>query len=105
MSCLLPVVTVIGPIGGHERHDVIRFFHGIDMKGDIVRCPCPGVGITHVFVLEMGFDGVTLYIFGPVSPLFDLSTGKYSLLPQLNDPLENTKPAVEDHNETLVVDW
>ena len=30
---------------------------------------------------------------------------KYSLLPQLNDPLENTKRTVEDHNETLVVDW
>ena len=102
MSCLLPVVAVIGPIRGHERHDVIWFFHGVDMKGDIVKCPCPGVGITHIFVLEMGFDGITFYIFGPVSPLFDQSTGKYSLLPQLNDPLENTKPAVKDHNETLV---
>ena len=104
-SCLHPVVTVIGPIRGHERHEVIRFFHGVDMKQDIVKCPCPGVGITHVFVLEMGFDGITLYIFGPVSPLFDQSTGQYSLLPQLNDHLENTKPVVEDHNKTLVVDW
>ena len=47
-SCLLPVVAVIGPIHGHERHDVIQFFHGIDMKGDIVKCPWPGVSITHV---------------------------------------------------------
>ena len=39
-SCLLPIVMVIGPICGHERHDVIRFFYGIDMKGDIVKCPC-----------------------------------------------------------------
>ena len=98
-------VMVIGPICGHERQYVIRFFHGVDMKGDIVKCPCPGVGITHVFVLKMGFDGVTLYIFGPVSLFFYQNTGKYSLLPQLNDPLENTKPAVEDHNETLVLDW
>ena len=106
MSCLLPIVTVIGPIHGHERHDVIQFFHGVDMKGDIVKCPCPGVSITHVFVLEMGFDGIKPYILlGPVSPLFDQSTGKYSLLPQLVDPLENTKPTVEDHNKTLVVDW
>ena len=96
---------IIGSICGHERHDIIQFFHGVDMKGDIVKCPCPGVSITHVFVLKMGFDVVPHYIFGPVLPLFDQSTGKYSLLPQLNDPHENTKPAVKDHNETLVVDW
>ena len=95
----------MGPIRGHERHEAIRFFHGIDMKQDIDKCHCPEVGITHVFVLEMGFDGVTLYIFGPLSPLFDQSTGKYSLLPQLNGPLENTNPAVEDHKKTLLVDW
>ena len=96
---------IIGPIHGHERHDIIRFFHGVDMKGDIVKCPCPGVRITHIFVIKMGFDVITLYIFGPVTLLFDQSTGKYSLLSQLNDPLENTKPTVEDHNKTLVVDW
>ena len=96
---------IIGPIHGHERHDIIQFFHGVDMKGDIVKCPCPGVRITHIFVIKMGFDVITLYIFGPVTLLFDQSTGKYSLLSQLNDPLENTKPTVEDHNKTLVVDW
>ena len=37
--CLLPVVTVVGPICGHQRHDIIQFFHGVDMKGDIVECP------------------------------------------------------------------
>ena len=54
----------------------------------------PCVHIAHIFVIELGLDFVTLDIFGPLSPLFDQSTGKYTLLPQLNDALEYTKPAV-----------
>ena len=76
LLCLLPIVMIIGPIHGHEQHDVIWFFHGIDMKQDIVKCPCPGVCITHIFVIKRVLDVVTLYIFGPVMPLFDQSTGK-----------------------------
>ena len=40
-SCLLAVVVIICPVCGHEGHDVIVLFHGIHMKGDIVKCPCP----------------------------------------------------------------
>ena len=39
LLCLLPIVMIIGPIHGHEQHDVIWLFHGIDMKQDIVKCP------------------------------------------------------------------
>ena len=40
LSCLLAIVTIICPICGHEGHDVIGLFHGIHMKGDIVKYPC-----------------------------------------------------------------
>ena len=33
-TSFLAIVTVVCPIGGHQQHDIIQLFHGVDMERD-----------------------------------------------------------------------
>ena len=37
----LAIVMVVCPIGGHEQHDIIQLFHGIDMERDGIQLSSP----------------------------------------------------------------
>ena len=41
MMSFLAIVTVVCPIGGHQRHDIIWLFHGVDMERDGIQLSSP----------------------------------------------------------------
>ena len=40
-TSFLPIVMVVCPVGGHQQHDIIWLFHGIDMERDGIQLSSP----------------------------------------------------------------
>ena len=80
MSCFLSIDSLIGPTCQHETHDVIRFFHHIDMKSNPIQLSCPCISHPHFLVGKMTLDVLLMDVFWPVSSFLDQCTREYTIL-------------------------
>ena len=100
-SCLFAIQPIVGAIGYHQGHYIVRLVHGIDMKGDVIHPASPRVCISNLFVAEMVLDVISTNESWPVPSLFDECTGKHSLFPQFYNTLQYAEPTIQYHNESL----
>ena len=79
-SCFLSVDLLIGPICRHETHDVIGFFHHVDMKRNPIQLSCPCISCPHFLVGKMTLDVLPTDVFQPVSSFLDQCACLYTIL-------------------------
>ena len=70
--------ALIGAIGRHERHDIVRLFHGIYMEMCIAHLSLPRITGADFLSIEVTFYLFSTNMLGPVSPLLDKSRCKNS---------------------------
>ena len=79
-SCFLSVNSLIGTICRHETHDVIRFFHSVDMKRNPIQLSCPCISRPHFLVGKMTLDILPTDVFRPVSSFLDQCGHVFTIL-------------------------
>ena len=70
---------LIGAIGRHERHDIVRLFHGIYMEMCIAHLSLPRITGADFLSIKVTFYLFSTKMLGPVSPLLDKSRCKNSI--------------------------
>ena len=91
-SCFLSIDSLIGPIHRHETHDVIRFFHCIDMKRNPMQLSCPCISRPHLLVGKMTLDVLHMDVFWPVSSFLDQCARVYTFFCSSTIPFNTQKP-------------
>ena len=62
------------------------------------------IAIYNIYIPKVILDGITIYIFGPISALLIESAGKYTSLLELNYIFQHTKSTVKDEKLIHVSD-
>ena len=70
---------LIGAIGRHERHDIVRLFHGIYMEMCIAHLSLPRITGADFLSIKVTFYLFSTNMLGPVLPLLDKSRCKNSI--------------------------
>ena len=76
--CFLPHV-LIGAIGRHQRHDIVRLFHCIYMEMCIAHLSLPRITGADFLSIKVTSYLISTNMLGPVSPLLDKSRCKNSI--------------------------
>ena len=83
---------LIGAIGKHQRHDIVRLFHGIYVEMCIAHLSLPRITGADFLSIEVTSYLFSTNMFGPVSPLLDKRRCNNSIIFNSMIPLSMQNP-------------